>query len=206
MEHRGPKIFDSIYDTVTTHRPVVILKTGTFRSESIATTYDKTRTKLGMLASLVLEAFLTEAERTGSYLPSQVMVTAPYSDIVTNVSFNYRHRFGGLTKQPRVATVHAVIGGEADFVVTILGKEYSGSSSTYYWKPDDAYRTMYFSEPQVLNVQLSRHHKLLVIIGDVHKLATHHSNRYVGRRISGTAKKLLELASSKEAILVDMKN
>ena len=202
---RLEKIFYSIYDAIITHRPVVIMKTHTFRSESAATTYDKTRTSLGILTSLVIEAFLTEAQRTGSYFPSQVMVTAPYSDIVTNVTFNYRHRFGNLTRQPRVATVHAVIGGEADFVVTILGKEYSGFSSSYYWKPDDAYRTMYFNEPQVLNVQLSRHHKLLIIIGDIDRLATRHSDRYINRRISGTAQKLLDQARSEEVIIADMR-
>ncbi len=202
---RLEKIFYSIYDAVTTHRPILIMKTSTFRSESSATTYDKTRTNLGMLASLVIEAFLTEAEKIGSYFSSQVMVTAPYSDIVTNVSFNYRQRFGNLTRQPRVATVHAVIGGESDFVVTILGKEYSGSRTGYYWRSDDGYRTMYYNEPQVLNVQLSRHHKLLVIIGDVERLASRHSNRYITRRISGTAQKLLDLARSEEAILVNMR-
>ena len=203
---RLERVFYSIYDAVSTFRPLVIMKTHMFRSESTATTYDKTRTNLGILASLVLEAFLTEAERTGSYQHSQVMVTAPYSDIVTNVSFNYRQRFGYLTRQPRVTTVHAVIGGEADFVVTILGKEYSGSSYSYYWRSDSAYQTMYFSEPQVLNVQLSRHHKLLVVIGDIDRLASaRHINRHTSRKLSGTAQRLLDLAKSEKAIIINMK-
>ncbi len=203
---RLEKVFNSIYDAITTCRPIVIMKTSTFRSESTATTYDNARTNLGILASLVIEAFITEAERTGSYSPSQVMVTAPYSDIVTNVSFNYRQRFGHLTKQPRVATVHAVIGGEADFVVTILGKEYPGSGSSYYLRSDDVYKTIYFNEPQVLNVQLSRHHKLLVVIGAIDKLAARYPNHYISKRISGTAQKLLDLAMSDEAIIVNMKS
>ncbi len=201
---RLEKIFNAIYDAATTHRPIIILQTPYFKSESIAATYDKTRANLGILASLVIEAFITEAERAGSYSIPTTMVTAPYSDIVTNISFNYRQKFGSITRQPRAATVHAVIGGESDFIVTILGKEYSGSTIQSYWRPDDEYKTMYFKEPQVLNVQLSRHHKLLIIIGAVDKLASCRSDPYTCKRISGTAQKLLDLSQTGEAITINM--
>lgn len=195
------KLFNAVYEAVTSEKPLVVVETGEFSAPRTASTYDKRRTKLGLEVSLILQAYARAARELGSYAEFSTMVIAPYSDIVTNVAFNFKHSYGQYFEPPLSATVQAVIGGEADAVVAILGKEYSGRSDYDPWVDDNFYQTMYYNEPQVLNVQLSRHHKLMVVIGAVRKLARA-GGSWAGRRLSRTAQKMLELAERGDAVWV----
>jgi hypothetical protein len=93
-------------------------------------------------------------------------------------------------------TVQAMIGGEQDFVVTMLGKEYAASD----WA--EAFATLYAREPELLNVQLSRHRRLLVAIGCVECLKNFRLRRggIDDERISETGKKMMELIEGGRAV------
>jgi hypothetical protein len=68
-----------------------------------------------------------------------------------------------LKRRIRVSTIHSALGSEADIIVAVLGKEYKG-------KEEDK-MTIYFQTPELINVQFSRHRRMLVIIGNIEKLA-----------------------------------
>jgi hypothetical protein len=57
-----------------------------------------------------------------------------------------------------------MLGGEDDIVIALLGKEWSDNSH------DDEGLTIYFREPENLNVQFSRHRLMLIVIGDIQRL------------------------------------
>lgn len=54
-------------------------------------------------------------------------------------------------------TTHSWLGSEEDIVIAVLGKARAGGSSS----------TIYFNEPELLNVQLSRHRRILCVVGNL---------------------------------------
>jgi len=92
-------------------------------------------------------------------------ITAPYKDQILYTKMYLQREYGDLLKKYKCKikfeTAQSMLGSEADNVVTILGKEYSGSSE---------YKTIYFQEPELLNVQLTRHKRVLVVIGNLRRL------------------------------------
>jgi hypothetical protein len=114
--------------------------------------YDATRAKLG------LEFGVAMANVTGR----RVSVVVPYREMLSQMRLSYLHRFKSLVKRGdvEITTIHRILGGEADAVVAILGKEYTGK--------DD--KTIYFNEPETLNVQLSRSRGPMVVIGNIERL------------------------------------
>ena len=192
-------VFDKISEAVTTHTPIVLVPTSEFNPEKDVSTLDIGRIKLGLKAAIVLGAFISVAKEAGSYQVPTMMVTAPYSDMVLNTSFQWkmiRSKASSKIERPRFATVQSVIGGEADIVITMLGKEYVKTKQGYYTNKNyyywgNEYSTIYFNEPQVLNVQLSRHRELLIVVGNVDKLASSSFNE----KVSNTAAVLNQLAA-----------
>jgi len=57
-----------------------------------------------------------------------------------------------------------MLGGEDDIVISMLGKEWISGTN------DDEEVTIYFREPENLNVQLSRHKLMLIVIGNLQTL------------------------------------
>jgi len=57
-----------------------------------------------------------------------------------------------------------MLGGEDDIIISLLGKEWSARANY------DEGETIYFREPENLNVQLSRHRLMLIVIGNLQKL------------------------------------
>lgn len=194
-------VFDNICEAVTTYKPIVLVPTSDFKPQHRdASTLDLYRIDIGLKAAIVLGAFIAAAKEAGSYQVPTMMVTAPYSDMVVNASYLWKTRLSGASskiERPRFATVQSVIGGEADIVITMLGKEYL-TKQDYY--ENNEHLTIYFNEPQVLNVQLSRHRELLVVIGNIDRLASY---RYY-KKLSSTAEKLSELAASEKAIKINI--
>jgi len=91
-------------------------------------------------------------------------VIAPYSELVNviyQVFLQLQSRLGtrGLEEWVQFSTVHSFLGGEADFVIAVLGRE--------YYNPSRQFLTIYFEEPELLNVQMSRHRLMLTVIGSV---------------------------------------
>lgn len=164
-------IFDAVEEAVSSDSPIVVVDTSSFKSGD---TFDPERVKLATIAAA---AFQAAAEFSGAGY--SVAVTAPYCDIADSVSFKFRKT--GLPR-PRAATVQSIIGGEADVVIAALGKEWSSG------RPDEMLTTIYSREPEVLNVQLSRHRSALVIVGNVERLG-----KMEDPRIKKTVQKLHEL-------------
>jgi hypothetical protein len=92
-----------------------------------------------------------------------ISVIGPYRDLVENVSY-YLRKVGGVNINTRFLTVQSMLGGEDDIVIALLGKEWSANSG------NDEGLTIYFREPENLNVQFSRHKLMLIIIGNIQKL------------------------------------
>lgn len=94
-----------------------------------------------------------------------ILVISPYNEIIQQSRLYVMQKFRSILMS-RVndigfATVHSALGSEADAIVAIMGKEYIGKE----------HETMYFQTPELINVQLSRHNRILVIIGNIEKLA-----------------------------------
>ncbi len=198
-------VHEAIYNAVTSDVPLVVLDTGReFRPASKAiSTYDGERARVAVKAALVLQAY----SLLGGGPPAfGTLVNAPYSDMASNVSFAFATRYTSRLprlRPPSSLTVHSHIGGESDFVVAVLGKEYMPSSSKRpAWAPDPLL-TIYFNEPQVLNVQLSRHKKLLVIVGHVGRLAVPRRHPQ-WRKLADTASSILDLADRGHALHVKL--
>jgi len=175
------KIVAGFEEAVSSYSPVVFINTRPFRGGD---TFDYERVRLTSIAAAVFQSALKE-----SGFKYRVTVTAPYCDVVNSVSFKLRRRnFPELNS----ATVQAIIGGEADVIIAPLGKE---------WAPDtvdETTTTIYHKEPEVLNVQLSRHRSMLVLIGNLDKL-----KRSGNSKIKKTAIKLEELKDH-GAVFIDL--
>ena len=88
-----------------------------------------------------------------------VMVVAPYSKTIQDVKFGIVSRLPA-TRAYSYVTTPSALGREADIVITILGKEYPGEKR----------KTIYYQEPENLNVSLSRARILQIIIGNIDQL------------------------------------
>jgi hypothetical protein len=119
-----------------------------------------------------------------------------YRDMVNYISFimhvddNLKLYIGKLLKEHNirisVATAHSFLGAEDENVVLILGKEYLPHGSYIYYGS-----TMYFNEPEIFNVQFSRHKVLLIIIGNVERLVKN-SNKVIKRYHSTKSRGLFD--------------
>ncbi|RLI79708.1 hypothetical protein DRP04_08890 [Archaeoglobales archaeon] len=169
-------VVNAIEEAVSSASPIIVINTHPFRRGD---TFDAERVKLTFLTSAIFQM----ASRFSNY-DFSVTTTAPYCDIVDSVSFKFR-KIRGLRK-PRAVTVQSIIGGESDVIIAALGKEWESVEVHYY--PTDEMATIYKREPELLNVQLSRHRSVLVIVGNIEKLA-----RLRDRRIQKATQKLAEM-------------
>jgi len=92
-----------------------------------------------------------------------------------------------IKEQISFSTIDKQIGSEEDIVICILGKEYSTEDSP----------TRYYQEPELLNVQLTRHKRVLCVIGDLSKLRNKANELNSRKRTT----KYKELAITAEEIL-----
>ncbi len=196
------RIHDAIYGAVTSDLPMVVLDTGrefTPASRKVPT-YDAFRARVAAKAALVLQAYASIEADSPHF---KTIVTSPYSDMASNIGFTFASKYTGRATRllpPDSVTVHSLIGGEADAVVAVMGKEYvSGTLRSSPFIDEDALLTVYFNEPQVLNVQLSRHRRLLVLVGSVDRLAAIRGKRE-WRKLSRTAEKIIDLAEREQAL------
>jgi len=181
---------EKLHEAATTDRPIVILDTGKpFQGGSVRT-YDKQRTKLAAQAAAVLQVYSMLADNSFS-----TTVTAPYTDIPVNAAYIFDREYRGAVpglRPPRAATVHSIIGGEDDVIVAVLGKEYRGRG--------DDIETIYYMEPGVLNVQYSRHQRLLIVIGHPQKFLSSHAPKRKAAKLRKANERLLDLAKSGYAL------
>jgi len=144
----------------TTSTPIILIEPkdqeGDYRisEERTGIIFSKERAKLATAFALALSI-----NTRGT-----TCITAPYNDQILHTKMYLQDKYGDILKKHgkiKFETVQSMLGSEADNVVAILGKE-------YYLGPE--YKTIYFQEPELLNVQLTRHKKVLVVIGNLRKL------------------------------------
>jgi hypothetical protein len=122
----------------------------------------------------------------------RIDVLTPYVEMKTQIQSHLdlligsMSRLKSLKRRIRVSTVHSALGSEADIVVAVLGKEYRGREQT---------ETIYFQTPELVNVQFSRHKRLLVIIGNIKRLARAFKDHPYASHVSLVADALNELKS-----------
>jgi len=187
------KAVECVYEAVKTERPLIYVhvKGLGFRNEYLRNSYvyyDEHRARIGV-------AF---ASALGLVTGTNVSVVTTYTDQWIQMKLMYEQRYKPILKKMhpnvniRFGTVHSFLGSEDENIVAILGKEYIGATSTII---NDWYVTMYFNEPEVLNVQLSRHKGLLVIIGNLARMVIS-INSYRKRTFTLGYKELLETAKA----------
>ncbi|ADI31343.1 hypothetical protein [Staphylothermus hellenicus] len=169
-------VVEAIDKALTNGIPLIVFKTRKFPSGD---TYHRSRAYLGYLTGLYLS--IISIMLRGGRPAFGVSLTAPYSDLAYSTGYYLKKKLveaGIDTDHLRYATVQSIIGGEDDVIVTMLGKEWLARNDfSYYSFATIRPETMYFNEHQVLNVQLSRHRLLMIIIGNTDKLkrSAHHA-------------------------------
>jgi hypothetical protein len=120
----------------------------------------------------------------------RIDVLTPYVEMKTQIQSHLNSLIGSMSglkslkRRIRVSTVHSALGSEADIVVAVLGKEYRGREQA---------ETIYFQTPDLVNVQFSRHKRLLVIIGNIKRLARAFKDHPYASHVSLVADALNEL-------------
>jgi hypothetical protein len=152
----------NVVETIVSSRtPIGVVST---RSFPAGDTFEPERVRVASLLSAIFSLMLIYQGSEGNFTVSAV---SPYLDLALGVQSYYVRRFvssvdelrSRIAWMPGSTTVHSMLGGEADIIISILGKEWVGGS--------DPYSTIYFNEPELLNVQFSRQKRIMVIIGDV---------------------------------------
>jgi DNA polymerase III delta prime subunit len=155
-------IIDSYKSLSFEHKPpLIVINTGPYRYEPGREIEPHRVVIASVIALLLAQTLKCIYTRNGKLLT--LAVITPYSELVNSIYQTFLHmesmlRSYDLEDYVQFSTVHAFLGGEADFVVAVLGREYYLS---LYRLP------IYFREPELLNVQLSRHKLMLTVIGSV---------------------------------------
>jgi len=177
---------------VSSDIPLGIVSTDTFPPGE---TFDPKRVKISAILATIYGLILAHQSSTFN-----IAVIGPYIDTIINAEAYYREISRKIPIKmgikPLFSTVHSMLGDEADVVIASLGKEWVG-------REDDPYTTVYFDEPELLNVQFSRHRRTMIVVGDVKKLGSSASklNKSLGFRIKhggGESRLLSKLERSKK--------
>jgi hypothetical protein len=120
--------------------------------------FDRERAVAGLYYAVALSYITQES----------VTVVTTYTDQAFHMKNLYARYF--LSRIPEkinvsFTTTHRALGSEDNHIIAILGKEYYGQSRWYNERYDE--RTIYYIEPEIFNVQLSRHKKSLIVIGNL---------------------------------------
>lgn len=121
--------------------------------------YDERRGEYGLVAAIIL-AIITRSKTTvvTTYVDQHFQMRMKYYSKYRALASRYGKFIDGLLE---FKTTQSMLGAQSANTVLILGKESSGSSGE---------RTIYFQEPELLNVQLSRHFGFLVVVGNLKRL------------------------------------
>jgi hypothetical protein len=156
------RIFETIADAIYRGSPIVVVNVVGFEPR---TTREPLR---AYIAAQIAAALSKEICGRHDMRDITVAVTGIYGDVVSEAKITYQMLGGRMCSNVRFATVHSMLGDEADIHITMLGKEWFGPGiDPWTLELDLDYATMYFREPELLNVQLSRHKRLLIVIGNL---------------------------------------
>ncbi|MEM4592820.1 MAG: AAA domain-containing protein [Sulfolobales archaeon] len=185
------KLSESVFECLSTHIPLLVIEPteSDWMDEEYGILNEPHRAKIAGALSVVLS----------SYGFRTTVVTA-YKDQAFHIKMfteeKYRNYLNNIKERVDFINVHRILGGENQAIVAVLGKEYAT-------RHEDR-QTVYFQEPELLNVQLSRHKAFLAIVGDLRRLyrsATSLDQRERTKRyrpIIETAREILELTNVEE--------
>ena len=141
-----------------------------------------------------IEAAIAASIVTGK----STMIIPVYRDMVNYIRFimmvedkyaKYVRALRDYDIEINVMTAHSLLGAEDENVVLVLGKEYLPKDSDIYTS------TMYFAEPEIFNVQFSRHKALLIIVGHLERLYKRSKEVITSVSIRGTLGSVLKFNS-----------
>ena len=197
------ELISAVETAFSSEIPILLINTRRFRPGD---TFEEERVKVSFILSALLQGIASRCPE-----PVSVAVTAPYNDLVGTLAYRFRKR--GLARSigmPKAITVQAMLGGEADAIITMLGKEWTIEDLYHSTALPlrarlviDYYETLYPREPEVLNVQLSRHRVFLAVIGNLNRLRWMKIRR--DERISRTVYHLLQMGEEERAVYVDLR-
>jgi len=146
-------VVGSVENALSSLIPVILVNTkNTIKAGENS---EPTRVRLAAYYAILLKCLL--GNNVG------ISVIGPYIDLVEDARY-YLRKIGGAKVNIRFLTVQSMLGGEDDIVISMLGKEWISVTN------DDEEVTIYFREPENLNVQLSRHKLMLIVIGNLQTL------------------------------------
>lgn len=168
-------IDDALYSDNGHIKPIIYVETALEKSAGLS--YDDVDLNLNInraIISSIYAALLKAITGLG------VTVLSPYVDqtiqtrnmifwriagkIIDYIPLDCRKYFEIQLRRVNFTTVHKFLGKEDDIIIATLGKEYKSKSRSPFMD------TIYFSQPEILNVQFTRHRKLLVIVGNLPRL------------------------------------
>ena len=159
------KLCDLIETIISSQIPIGLIKVEAF---PLGDTFDSKRVKI---AALIAGIFTLAMNYSCTIY--DIATISPYVDLTLGTALYYNKVFMSKVGSvrcaklgPKFATVHSMLGDEADIVVSLLGKEWVKVCELR----EDPYLTIYFNEPELLNVQFSRHKRILIAIGDIERL------------------------------------
>lgn len=194
--HFGDRLFDElsqiVFDSLSSSRPIIVLETGHdwIQMRQVGN-LEPTRSKIAAAMALTLASYGFKTTVVTAYRDQAV-----YTKLIAQSLKKHLTIRNDVIQRVQFINVHRILGGEDDAIVVVLGKEYALTSGN-----DE--QTIYFNEFEVLNVQLSRHRGLLVVVGDprlmLRKAREFRYSKQVGSRILSasaiekTMERLLEL-------------
>jgi hypothetical protein len=121
--------------------------------------FDESRGEYGLVAAIIL-AIITKQKTTvvTTYVDQHFQMRMKYFRKYHSLATKYIKDVDNLLS---FKTTQSMLGAQSFNSVLVLGKESSGSVGE---------RTIYFQEPELLNVQLSRHLGFLVVVGNLKRL------------------------------------
>lgn len=157
QDRRLEAVATHVENAISTHRPMIYARIEASRFNDEDSPYDPVRAQVGVQYAVVL-AMIT-GRSTG--------VVTTYVQQMNQMELMYKRHYRAMMRDRKLdglvsfSTTQRMLGSQRDNIVAVLGKEWPGSED----KP-----TTYFREPELLNVQLSRHQGMLVVVGNLTSL------------------------------------
>lgn len=162
------KVGKAIEEAVTTDVGMILISdnAGTAYESSYkkGLLYDERRGEYGLVTAIILAAITKRKTSVittyvQQYMQMQMRMLGRYKDLIARYDKMLQNI--GLRDLIEFKTTQSMLGAETENAVLIMGKESAGGLKE---------KTIYFQEPELFNVQLTRHKGFFVIIGDLTRL------------------------------------
>ncbi|MEM0348076.1 MAG: AAA family ATPase [Zestosphaera sp.] len=148
------KLSEAVFECLSTGRPMLIVEPTQeeWLDENYGILTEPYRTYIAGALGIVLSSYGFKTTVVTAYRDQ-----AFYAKMLINEKYGIYFKRENLVR-PDYINVHRLLGGENEAIVAVMGKEYKTSRTEM--------QTVYFQEPELLNVQLSRHSAFLAVVGN----------------------------------------